>query len=58
MIDTFIARSGDVMGGWFVRSLVASGFIVLNVAWAALPIALLMSYVGYRISLSTKTNNG
>ena len=58
MIDTFIARSGDVMGGWFVRSLVASGFIVLNVAWAALPIALLMSYVGYRISLSTKKNNG
>ena len=53
-IDTFIARSGDVVGGWFVRGLVASGIVALSVSWAALPFAMLISYIGLQVSKTTE----
>ena len=49
-IDTFLARSGDVIGGWFVRGLVGTGIAVLSVTWAALPFALFISYVGFQVN--------
>ena len=49
-IDTFLARSGDVVGGWFVRGLVGTGVAVLSVTWAALPFALLISYMGFQVN--------
>ena len=49
-IDTFLARSGDVIGGWFVRGLVGTGIAVLSVTWAALPFALLISYMGFQVN--------
>ena len=54
MLDTLIARSGDVFGGWFVKGLVSSGVVVLSVTWAALPLAVLISIAGYKISKSVK----
>ena len=53
-IDTFIARSGDVVGGWFVRGLVASGIVALSVSWAALPFAMVISYIGLQVSKTTE----
>ena len=52
LIDTFIARSGDVIGGWFVRGLVGTGIAVLSVTWAALPFAMLISYMGFQVNKS------
>ena len=52
-IDTFLARSGDVIGGWFVRGLVGTGIAVLSVTWAALPFAMLISFVGLKIHQTT-----
>ncbi len=52
-IDTFLARSGDVIGGWFVRGLVGTGIAVLSVTWAALPFAMLISYMGLKIHQTT-----
>lgn len=49
-IDTFLARSGDVIGGWFVRGLVGAGVAVLSVSWAALPFAMLISFMGLKVS--------
>ena len=49
-IDTFLARSGDVIGGWFVRGLVGTGIAVLSVTWAALPFALFISYMGFQLN--------
>ena len=49
-IDTFLARSGDVIGGWFVRGLVGIGIAVLSVTWAALPFALFISYMGFQVN--------
>jgi AAA family ATP:ADP antiporter len=49
-IDTFIARSGDVIGGWFVRGLVGTGIAVLSVTWAVLPFALLISFMGFQVN--------
>ena len=49
-IDTFLARSGDVIGGWFVRGLVGTGLAVLSVTWAALPFALFISYMGFQVN--------
>ena len=49
-IDTFLARSGDVIGGWFVRGLVGTGIAVLSVTWAALPFALFISYMGFQVN--------
>jgi len=48
--DTFLARSGDVIGGWFVRGLVGTGIAVLSVTWAALPFALFISYMGFQVN--------
>lgn len=53
-IDTFLARSGDVIGGWFVRGLVGTGIAILSVTWAALPFAMLISFMGYKIGNSTE----
>jgi AAA family ATP:ADP antiporter len=53
-IDTFLARSGDVVGGWFVRGLVGTGVAVLSVTWAALPFALLISYMGFQVNKAIK----
>lgn len=53
-IDTFLARSGDVVGGWFVRGLVGTGLAVLSVTWAALPFALLISYMGFQVNKAVK----
>ncbi|RZO95087.1 MAG: hypothetical protein EVA50_04445 [Gammaproteobacteria bacterium] len=53
-IDTFLARSGDVVGGWFVRGLVGTGVAVLSVTWAALPFALLISYMGFQVNKAVK----
>lgn len=52
-IDTFLARSGDVIGGWFVRGLVGTGIAVLSVTWAALPFAMLISFIGLKIHQTT-----
>lgn len=52
-IDTFLARSGDVIGGWFVRGLVGTGIAVLSVTWAALPFAMLISFMGLKIHQTT-----
>lgn len=52
-IDTFLARSGDVIGGWFVRGLVGTGIAVLSVTWAALPLAMLISFMGLKIHQTT-----
>ena len=49
-IDTFLARSGDVIGGWFVRGLVGTGIAVLSVTWAALPFAIFISYMGFQVN--------
>ena len=53
-IDTFLARSGDVIGGWFVRGLVGTGIAVLSVTWAALPFALFISYMGFQVNKAVK----
>jgi AAA family ATP:ADP antiporter len=53
-IDTFLARSGDVIGGWFVRGLVGTGIAVLSVTWAALPFALFISYMGVQVNKAVK----
>ena len=53
-IDTFLARSGDVVGGWFVRGLFGTGVAVLSVTWAALPFALLISYMGFQVNKAVK----
>ena len=53
-IDTFLARSGDVIGGWFVRGLVGTGIAVLSVTCAALPFALFISYMGFQVNKAVK----
>ena len=53
-IDTFLARSGDVIGGWFVRGIVGTGLAVLSVTWAALPFAMLISFMGYQVNKATQ----
>ena len=53
-IDTFLARSGDVIGGWFVRGIVGTGIAVLSVTWAALPFAMLISFMGYQVNKATQ----
>ena len=55
LIDTFIARSGDVIGGWFVRGLVGAGVVTLSISWAALPFALMISFVGYKVAKSAES---
>jgi AAA family ATP:ADP antiporter len=55
-IDTFLARSGDVIGGWFVRGLVGTGLAVLSVTWAALPFAMLISFMGLKVHQSVNND--
>tara|TARA_B100001250_G_scaffold405605_1_gene423346 strand:- start:479 stop:1342 length:864 start_codon:yes stop_codon:yes gene_type:complete len=54
LIDTFIARSGDVIGGWFVRGLVGAGVVTLSVSWAALPFALMISFIGFKVAKASE----
>ena len=54
MMDTLLARSGDVAGSWFVRSLIGLGLVGGSIAYAALPIAVLLSIVGYQAAKSFK----
>ncbi len=54
LIDTFIARSGDVIGGWFVRGLVSAGVVTLSVSWAALPFALMISFIGFKVAKASE----
>ena len=54
MMDTLLARSGDVAGSWFIRSLIALGLVGGSIAYAALPIAVLLSIVGYKAAKSFK----
>ena len=54
MMDTLLARSGDVVGSWFIRSLIALGLVGGSIAYAALPIAVLLSIVGYKAAKSFK----
>ncbi len=54
MMDTLLARSGDVAGSWFIRSLIALGLVGGSIAYAALPIAVLLSIVGYQAAKSFK----
>jgi hypothetical protein len=42
------------VGGWFVRGLVGTGVAVLSVTWAALPFALLISYMGFQVNKAIK----
>ena len=56
-IDTFLARSGDVIGGWFVRGIVGTGIAVLSVTWAALPFAMLISFMGYQVNKATQDDS-
>lgn len=54
MMDTFIARMGDYFGGQSVTLLTVFGLAVSSIAYAALPIAVLLSIVGYKAAKSTK----
>ncbi len=54
MMDTLLARSGDVAGSWFVRALIGLGLVGGSIAYAALPIAVLLSIVGYQTAKSFK----
>ena len=54
MMDTFIARTGDYLGGQSVTLLTVFGLAISSIAYAALPIAVLLSIVGYKAAKSTK----
>ena len=54
MLDTFIARTGDYLGGQSVTILTVFGLAIGSIAYAALPIAVLLSYVGYKAAKSSK----
>ena len=54
-MDTFFARSGEAMGAWFaVKGMLILGLSSLSAAWGALPLAVLLSWVGYRTTKSKK----
>ena len=54
MMDTFIARSGDYLGGQTVTIFTVIGLPISSIAYAALPIAVLLSIVGYKAAKSIK----
>ena len=54
MMDTFVARTGDYLGGQSVTFLTVLGLAVGSIAYAALPVAILLSIVGYKAAKSTK----
>jgi len=54
-MDTFVARSGEAMGSWFaVKGMLILGLSSLSAAWGALPLAVLLSWVGYQTTKSKK----
>ena len=54
-MDTFFARSGETMGAWFaVKGMLILGLSSLSAAWGALPLAVLLSWVGYQTTKSKK----
>ena len=57
MMDTFIARSGDYVGGQTVTILSIIGLAIGSIAYAALPIAVILSIVGYKAAKSIKNDN-
>ena len=55
IMDTFFARSGEAMGSWFaVKGMLILGLSSLSAAWGALPLAVLLSWVGYQTTKSKK----
>ena len=54
MMDTFIARSGDYLGGQTVTIFTVIGLAISSIAYAALPVAILLSIVGYKAAKSIK----
>ena len=54
MMDTFVARTGDYLGGQSVTLLTVLGLAIGSIAYAALPVAILLSIVGYKAAKSTK----
>ena len=54
MMDTFVARTGDYFGGQSVTLLTVFGLAIGSVAYAALPIAVLLSIVGYKAAKASK----
>ena len=54
MIDTAVSRGGDWLGGLAVRSLMSVGVVGPALAWAAVPVAALLSFVGYRAAKESK----
>ena len=54
MMDTFVARTGDYFGGQSVTLLTVFGLAIGSVAYAALPIAVLLSIVGYNAAKASK----
>ena len=54
MMDTFVARTGDYFGGQTVALLTIFGLAISSIAYAALPIAVLLSMVGYKAAKSSK----
>ena len=54
MMDTFVARTGDYFGGQSVTLLTVFGLAIGSIAYAALPIAVLLSIVGYKAAKASK----
>jgi len=54
MIDTAVSRGGDWIGGMAVRSLMSIGIVGPALAWAAVPIAGILSFVGYKAAKESK----
>ena len=54
MMDTFVARTGDYLGGQSVTILTVFGLAIGSVAYAALPVAVLLSLIGYKAAKSAK----
>ena len=54
-LDTFIARSGEAFGSWFtIKGMLIIGLSSMSAAWTALPLAALLSWIGYQTARSTK----
>ena len=54
-LDTFVARSGEAFGSWFtIKGMLIIGLSSMSAAWVALPLAALLSWVGYQTARSTK----
>ena len=52
-----MARTGDYLGGQSVTILTIFGLAIGSVAYAALPVAVLLSLIGYKAAKSAKIWN-